>query len=536
MSTQDYDADVIVVGAGAMGALAAHDFASNGKSVILLEAGPRVPRWKILETFRSNANVYSNGGNRNIPYPNEPWAPTSYTEGYIESQGPVDYRPGMLRLVGGTTWHWGGACWRNLPNDFKLKSTYGHGRDWPISYDDLEPYYMKAEIEMGVSGDDNADYSGQGGAPYPPRSGPFPIKPQAMGYSSKRLAERVADGGYTFTYQPNGRATDPYDGRPACVGNNNCSPICPIGSQYSGNDSSIKAERAGAKLIENAVVYKLEKTPDGRKIAAVHYYTPQKKSIRLTARYVMIAAHALETPRLLLLSDVANSSGMVGRNLMDHNAFGLQLLADEPLWMGRGPVQQGDIMSRRDGAFRSDHACIRYEIGNYTANYGITSKLLEQGVIGPELDQKIEDWSARIIGFSSNVEMLPDPANHVALSTTNKDYFGLPTMTTYYKPGDYALAGMEVVKQDFDRFQELLGADIFHKNITEYENRDHPMGTVIMGENPADSVVNGECRTHDHENLFLATTGVMPASAANNPTMTGCALSLRSAEIIRKEL
>jgi choline dehydrogenase-like flavoprotein len=536
MPSQDFDADVIVVGAGAMGGLAAHDLARNGKSVILLEAGPRVPRWKILETFRSNANVYSNGGNRNIPYPNEPWAPTSFTPGYIESIGPVEYIPGMLRLVGGTTWHWGGACWRNLPNDFKLKSLYGVGRDWPISYDDLEPFYHKAEVEMGVSGDDHADYSGQGGAPYPPRQQPFPIKPQALGYSSKRLAARVGDGGYNFTYQPNGRATDPYDERPACVGNNNCSPICPIGAQYSGDRSSTKAEREGAQLIPNAVVYKLEKSPDGKKIAAVHYYTPEKKSVRLTARYVMIAGHALETPRLLLMSDVANSSDMVGRNLMDHNAFGLQLLADEPLWMGRGPVQQGDILNWRDGAFRSKHSAIRYEIGNYTANFSITEKLLEQGVIGPELDQKIADWSARIIGFSSNIEMLPNPVNRLGLSTTNKDYFGLPTMTTHYQVGDYERAGTDVVKQDFDNFQRLLGADIFSKNTKVYENRDHPMGTVIMGADPKDSVVNGECRTHDHDNLFLATSGVMPASAANNPTMTGCALSLRSADIIRREL
>lgn len=536
MAIEEFDADVIVIGAGAIGGLAAHDLARNGKSVIMLEAGPRVPRWKILETFRTNANVYTNGGNRNAPYPNEPWAPTSYTPGYIENTGPIEYVPGMLRLVGGTTWHWGGACWRNLPNDFKLKSVYGVGRDWPISYDDLEPYYYRAEVEMGVSGDDNADYSGHGGQPYPPREFPYPVRPQALCYAAQRFAKRVAEGGYNFTYQPNGRATDPYDERPACVGNNNCSPICPIGSQYSGDRSTTKAEQAGVKLIPNAVVYKLEKTSDDKKIEAVHYYTPEKKSVRLTARYVIVAAHALETPRLLLLSDVANSSGMVGRNLMDHNAFGLQLLADEPLWVGRGPVQQGDILNWRDGKFRAQHGAIRHEIGNYVQNLPIAQKLLEQGVIGPELDEKIRDWSSRIIGISSNIEMLPEPTNRVTLSKTNKDFFGLPTMSIHYDVNDYVRAAAEVVKQDFDNFQHLLGAEIFSKNITEYENRDHPMGTVIMGNDPKTSVVNAECRTHDHENLFLVTTGVMPAAGANNPTMTGCALSLRCAEIIRKEL
>jgi choline dehydrogenase-like flavoprotein len=132
--------------------------------------------------------------------------------------------------------------------------------------------------------------------------------------------------------------------------------------------------------------------------------------------------------------------------------------------------------------------------------------------------------------------MLPEQGNRVSLSTTNKDHNGLPTMVVHYDVNDYVRAAGEVVKQDYLNFQKLLGGEIFTKNVETWENRDHPMGTVIMGDDPKDSVVNGECRTHDHDNLFLATTGVMPASAANNPTVTGCALALRSAAIIRKEL
>lgn len=536
MATPQYDADVIVVGSGVIGSLAAHDLAINGKSVIQLEAGPRVPRWKIVEAFRTSGNVSANGGNRNAPYPNEPWAPTSYTPGYIESVGPVEYTPGMLRLVGGTTWHWGGACWRNLPNDFKLKTLYGVGRDWPISYDDLEPYYHQAEVQMGVSGSDTADYSGQGGKPYPPRREPYPVKPQELSYYSQRFAARVAEGGYNFTYQPNGRATVPYDERPACVGNNNCSPICPIGAQYSGDRHATRAEQAGAKLLTNAVVYRIEKAPDGKKIAAIHYKSPDGTSTRLTARYFIIAAHALETPRLLLMSDVANSSGQVGRNLMDHNAFSMNLLSDEPLWSGRGPVQQGDILNWRDGDFRKKHGAIRHEIGNFVGNVPITERLMQQGVMGPELDRQIRHQAARWTPLSSNIEMLPEQGNRITLSTTNKDHNGLPTMVVHYDVNDYVRAAGEVVKQDYLNFQKLLGGEIFTKNVETWENRDHPMGTVIMGNDPTDSVVNGECRTHDHDNLFLATTGVMPASAANNPTVTGCALALRSAAIIRKEL
>ncbi|AFC85411.1 GMC family oxidoreductase [Frateuria aurantia] len=533
---QQYDADAIVVGSGLIGSVAAHNLARQGKSVIQLEAGPRVPRWKIVEGFRNSGNASSNGGNRNQPYPNEPWARTSFTPGYIENTGPVEYIPGMLRLVGGTTWHWGGACWRILPNDFKLKSLYGVGRDWPISYEDLEPFYSRVEIEMGVSGDDHADYSGHNGAPYPPRSVPFPVRPQELSYLSQRFAARVAEGGYPFTYQPNGRATDPYGERPACVGNNNCSPICPIGAQYSGDRHATMAERAGARLIPNAVAYKIEKGPDGKKIVAIHYYDQDGKSHRLTARYFVIAAHAIETPRLLLLSDVANSSDMVGRNLMDHNAFSLSMLADEPLWSGRGPVQQGDVLRWRDGDFRRQHGAIRYEVGNFVGNVPITRRLLEQGVMGPELDKQIRHMAARFISVSSNIESLPDPANRVSLHAHNRDKFGLPQLSINYDVSAYVRAGGEVVKQDFLNFQKLLGAEVFEKNISVWENRDHPMGTVIMGENPRDSVVNHECRTHDHDNLFLATTGVMPAAQAFNPTMTGAALAMRSTDIIAREI
>lgn len=536
MATTQYDADVIVVGSGVMGGLAAHDLAKQGKSVILLEAGPRVPRWKIVESFRTCGNVSSNNGNRNQPYPNEPWAPTSYTPHYIVNTGPVDYTPGMLRLVGGTTWHWGGACWRNLPNDFKLKTLYGVGRDWPISYDDLEPYYFKAEVQMGVSGSDTDDYSGHGGSSYPPRKQPYPVRPQELSYYSQRFKARVAEGGYHFTYQPNGRATDPYEDRPACVGNNNCSPICPIGAQYSGDRHATRAEQAGARLITDAVVYKLEKSPDGKKIVAAHYKNAQGQSTRLTARYFIVAAHALETPRLLLMSDVANSSDQVGRNLMDHNAFSMTLLSDEPLWSGRGPVQQGDILNWRDGPFRARHGAIRHEIGNFVGNVPITERLISQGVIGPELDKQIRHQAARWTPLSSNIEMLPEASNRITLSTTHKDALGLPTMVVHYDVNDYVRAAGEVVRQDYENFQKLLGGTIFSKNVTEWENRDHPMGTVIMGSDPRDSVVNAECRTHDHENLFLATSGVMPAAAANNPTVTGCALALRSAAIIGKEL
>jgi hypothetical protein len=134
MATQ-YDADVIVIGSGAIGSNAAHLLAQRGKSVIILEAGERIPRWKIVENFRSSPRK----NNLNDPYPNFPWAMSSFDKDYIENTGNFNYVPYQLRLVGGTTWHWAAATWRFLPNDMKMKSLYGVSNDWPLDYSDLEP-------------------------------------------------------------------------------------------------------------------------------------------------------------------------------------------------------------------------------------------------------------------------------------------------------------------------------------------------------------------------------------------------------------
>lgn len=530
-----YDADVIVIGSGVIGSNAANFLARAHKSVIILEAGSRIPRWKILQNFRTNGNVFANGGNRNAPYPNDAWARTSYEPGYIVNTGPVVYLPMALRLVGGTTWHWGGACWRMIPNDFKIRSLYGVGRDWPITYDDLEPYYQLAEVELGVSGDDLADYSGNDHGTYPPRKQPFPIPPQELSYYTRTVKEKLGEHGYSFTYQPNGRATVPYDDRPACVGNNNCSPICPIGSQYSGDRHATKAEQAGAKILENAVAYKLEKGNNG-KIAAIHYYSPDGKTTRLTAKYFIVAAHTLETVRLLLLSDVANSSDMVGRNIMDNNGHGFLFFAKDPLWPGRGPVQQGDIMKWRDGDFRARHSAIRHEVGNYVVNNQVTEWLLKKGIVGEELDEKIRHYCARAVEISSNFELLPHPQNRIKLNPDSKDKFGLPLFSIHFDVDDYVRAGADVAKQDYENYLKIFEGETFSLTDNVWENRDHPTGAVIMGTDSKNSVTNHEGRTFDHDNLFLATTGLMPSIAVTNPTMTGVALGLRSADIISKEV
>ena len=358
--------------------------------------------------------------------------------------------------------------------------------------------------------------------------------PEGETYLFQQLKKRMSPAGYHFIHEPNGRATRPYDGRPACSGNNNCMPVCPIGSMYSGDRHAQHAEDAGAHLMTDSTAWKLEKGGDG-KIVAVHVRTSKGVDSRLTAKYFIVAAHGLETPKLLLISGVANNSDQVGRNLMDHTGMGLQFLAKEPLWPGRGAVQQGGIFNNRDGDFRKQRAAIKHSISNNVPNITIAERLIGHGVIGEELDKQIRYQAARWVDISTVFEILPHATNTVRPSTTRKDALGIPMLTVHYAVDDYVKAAKSVVDADYKKFVSLMEGKVVEDD-TGWQNRDHLMGTVIMGDNPKDSVVNHECRCWDHSNLFLATTGVIPASGVVNPTLTGVALSIRAAEIIDREI
>jgi len=211
------NADFVVIGSGIIGSLTAMKLAQAGASVLILEAGPRYTRDHIVANFRNSPRR----SDWMSPYPFSPWAPHPVYKpednGYLIQAGPYPYPAEYIRMVGGTTWHWAAHAWRNIPNDHRIHTLYGVGVDWPVSYDELEPFYQDAEEIMGVSG---AADTGS------PRKKPFPMEPVAEPYAMRRIRERL-DPTYKVVTNTTARNSRPYDGRPACVGNNSCQPMPP---------------------------------------------------------------------------------------------------------------------------------------------------------------------------------------------------------------------------------------------------------------------------------------------------------------------
>ncbi len=528
--TQILSADVVIVGSGVAGSLVAHRLAQKGLKVIILEAGPRIDRGKALATFM-NAPIK----HHQSPYPAARHAPHPGLDidstPYIIEKGSHKYDTLYVRGVGGTTWHWAGETWRFLPNDLRLKSLYGVGRDWPLSYEDLEPYYVQAEYELGVSGE--AELGS-------PRSKPYPMQALAPTFMDTTFKKLLKPLGYDVIVQPAARNTAFYDNRPACCGNHNCMPLCPVGAQYSGDVHATKAEKAGAQLIADAVVYKVEVGAD-RLVKAVHYKDPSGQSHEVRGKTFVIAAHGIETPKLLLISrsehtphGVANSSDQVGRNLMDHPGLNVEFTMPIPVFPGRGPQEVSGIVNLRDGAFRKDYGSIKLGLWNSASLPKLSAKLIAQGYAGKEFDQKLRDLTTRRCTFTSFSEQLPDPNNRVRPSELT-DAIGIPRPEITYSIDSYTLRSVQQVRKVFESMMVHLGAtDVEYPDSLQPNN--HIMGTTIMGVDPKTSVVDRDSRTHDHRNLFIAGSSVFASSTAVNSTLTLAALSLAISDRIVKDL
>lgn len=537
-----HHADVVIIGAGLAGGLVAARLAAAGAKVLVLESGPNRDRSAALQTFQRLGN--DSKGLPDGPYPQVPYAPKPSTidpKNYLVQQGPDLFKSNYERQVGGTTWHWLGSSFRLLPNDFKVKSAYGVGADWPVSYNDTEPWYGQAEKELGVAGDNSEDLGVK-------RSTPYPQPPIPKSYLDQQVAAAVKGLGLVVATTPAARNSTIYQNRPPCCGNHNCIPLCPIQAKYDATVHTAKAQQSGAQILDQAIAYAIDVNSAG-KVSGIRFKRPDGTQESATGTVYVIAAHAIETPKLLLMSrtaalpnGVANSSGQVGRNLMDHPTLLSYALTGQPVYPYRGPLSTSGIENLRDGDFRKTRGAFRVEIGNDGWSWPvgdmtqISAELVtKQELLGPQLAQMVNDRASRHIRMASLVEQLPDPDNRVTVSADQVDAIGIPRPVINYKVDRYTLDGMAAAKLTHQQVYQALNATEVTV-VDGFQGAGHIMGTYRMGTDPKTSVVDADQRSHDHANLFLLGSGVFPSAGCSNPSLTIAALALRAASAIKGDL
>ncbi len=534
----EYEADVVIVGAGVAGLLAAWRLAAAGVRVLVLESGPRVNRAEAVETYRQAVVKTPES-----PYPDVPYAPRpalAALDDYYVHVGPAKFQSNYERRVGGTTWHWLGTCLRHIPSDFAMFSRYGVAADWPLTYDDLEPWYQAAEEELGVAGDSDEDFGST-------RSGKYPLPPLPLTYLDRQIALAVAPLGMKVKLTPQARNSIAYGGRPPCCGNGTCVPICPIAAKYDATVHAAKAEAAGAQILDQAIASRVEVDTAGM-VSAIHFKRPDGSDHVARGQRYVIAGNAIETPKLLLISrtdalpnGVANRSDQVGRNLMDHPVQLSWALANEPLYPYRSPLENAGIEDFRDGAFRSRRSAFRIAIGEDgwsfpgTPPTAVAGELLKQGLRGKALAEAVAHHVAREFRFAILVEQMPLPENRVTPAWDKLDALGIPHPQIDYRLGEFVERGMAEARRVADQIFDAVGVS-FRKHGEEFFGAGHIMGTHRMGSDPAASVVDRDGRCHDHPNLFLLGSGVFPSVGTANPTLTIAALSLLAANVIESDL
>ena len=520
--TRDIVFDVVIVGAGITGAILAKSLAAKKKRVLVLEAGTADASnfgsySQLLDNFyTSQAKVPQSPypDNANAPQPSELdceqiTPPIPDTNGYFIQVGPIPFLSTYTRYLGGTTLHWLGTSLRMLPDDFKMKTLFGQAEDWPVSYDDMMPYYAMAEFEMGVS----ADVSKQSylGIHFPPGY-VYPMHELPSSWSDKTISKSLDGTTYEVDqesfnldvintpasrnsipnqayangkgYTPVGAVGNPSLGQ-RCMGNTACVPICPIQAKYNALKTLYSADSAYVTLVTQAVASKVEIDPTTKLVTGIRfkYYesatNPNYTEFVAKGKQYALATHAVENAKLLLASGAANSSDQVGRNLMDHTTLLAWGLAPEPLWPYRGPVATAGVEGMRTGKYRKNTASFRIEIGNdgwgWPTNGPITDVIeLVDGTPDPAtngsepiqlpklwgkaLRERLKEQVRRQFRMAFLVEQLPNADNRVTISPDHKDALGNYIPIISYGIDGYTGAGFELGTKVYKQMFEDIGA------------------------------------------------------------------------------
>ena len=509
------DGVVVIVGSGAGGGTLGTQLALKGIRTVILEAGGR----HNMEDFQNDEWA---------SFAQISWLDPRTTSGNWRVARDFPGLPAwIVKAVGGSTVHWAGAALRFQPHEFKTLSTYGEVAganllDWPLTLEELEPWYAMAEDRMGVTRTN--------GIPGLPGNNNFKVLKAGadkMGYKECHTGNMAIN-------------SQPRDGRGSCQQIGFCFQGCKSGAKWSTLIAEIpKGEETGKLEVRaNAQVLKIEHDAKG-KVTGVVYADKDGAIQRQKARIVAVAGNSIESPRLLLNSasamfpdGLANSSGQVGRNYMRHMTGSVYGVFEKPVRMYRGTTMAGII--RDEAKNRPDRGFVGgYEMETLSLGLPFMAAFLDPGSWGREFTSALDGYD-RMAGMWLVGEDMPQESNRITLHADKKDKYGMPVPNVHFDdhPNDVAMR-RHAYRQGMALYESVGATRTFP---TPPYPSTHNLGTNRMSENPRDGVVNKWGQTHDVANLFVSDGSQFTTGGAENPTLTIVALALRQADHIAGQM
>ena len=517
MSLPDEKMDAIVVGSGAAGSAIAARLSGEGKSVLILEAGPERSLTDLVSSQLWSRRLKWNG------------APV-----IEEGANPIGHAFNAGFGTGGAALHHYAVWPRMHDEDFDMRSRYDRGQDWPISYEDLAPYYDEVQAEVGISGDANQEVWRPRGTPYPLPPVPLYAQGAAIARGFERLGKSVAPLPLAVT-------STQFKGRPACLWDGWCDAGCPIGAL--ANPLAIHLPIAianGATIVHDSPVVSILTNEPGNSATGVEVATANGERQSVYADLVVLAAFAVQNPRLLMASannahpaGLGNSNDLLGRFVMSHAAGLVFGLFDQPTEHHKGAfggqlVNQdsyGKTTHARNGAFGSYQWMIAQAVKPNDL-LGIATSRAD--LYGQDLHEFMQRAANGFAGMTAVIEGLPVAENRITLADETDDN-GIPLAKVVHTNHPESV---ELWKASLEEGKSIFEAAGATEVWTGPPGPMHIMGGTIMGHDSTDSVTNSYGQLHDIPNLVVAGPGLFPTSGGVNPTFTVHALAARTSEYL----
>jgi len=526
--SEEIRTDYFIAGAGIAGILLANRLAATGKRVLLTDQGTRfseAARLGIIRRIHRTLNDFADYNDETDPAMITPQ--TSAEES--SDTAPWSYQ--RVYGVGGTALHFDGIMIRPLAEDLETRSLYDYGRDWPLSYAELEPWLLRAEIEIGVAGGDDNPYAA-------PRSGPYPMPAHPFSYFDRNICGPALQIlGMKGHSSPRAIASRPYRGRSACQACRACH-FCPSGARYSPDrvHAPLLDRQANVTLLPQVSLRRLETSADGGRIVAAHAVRVEGRTpVVVKAEHYILAMGGVATPRLLMLSadgkhhpdGLGNAGGQLGHGFSDHFNLFATIDAGRDVGSRLGFETMNCEHFRARGDRREQPGFILfpapaidwYPIGNEATAWATRGDTLSLAEVRASIP--------RMVGVYAMTEL--SGQGMLELDDGHRDAFGDPVAKITMRLTDWDRRSIEA----FGAFVQRLADTMAVRNASEVypllNMGYHPSGATAMATTPDAGVCDPDLKVFGLDNLFIVGNSVFPQMGANPPTLTISALALRLA-------